>query len=92
MGILDKIQYIVDIAKRGTATKDEIDSLEQYSLENSDNLVLGRFFGYSVAEMAIACYKVIHEDKLFDKWFNTLDRFSQDNVTTFLKKRLYLQM
>jgi hypothetical protein len=69
-GLLDKIRYIMEIAKKGTCSDAELEKLMIYSLQHSDNAILGRFFGYSVSDYAIACMK----------WVNTVEAQEAFNV------------
>jgi hypothetical protein len=43
--LLGKIKYIIEIAKKGTCSKEKLERLMLYSQQHSDNARLGCFWG-----------------------------------------------
>lgn len=52
--ILEKIEYMHSLAKNKSYNEKDLMCLKEYSKEYSDNMVLGRFMGYSLFDYALA--------------------------------------
>ena len=56
-GISEKVLFLLELAKKGTASESELSKIIEMISAHSDNVTLGRVFGYSVSDYAIATLK-----------------------------------
>ena len=52
--ILDKVLFLLNKAEEQNCTEEEYQRIISYSSDGADGLVVGRVFGYSVSDYAIA--------------------------------------
>ena len=93
--ITDKVLFLLQIAKNNNASSDEIKEIVQYTKEHTDNLVLGRVFGYSVSDYAIATLKWLNTDEtngIYERLFKELPERRKNNVVELIEKELYKQL
>ena len=93
--ILGKIEYMLSLAKNKSYNEKDLMCLKKYSKENSDNMVLGRFMGYSLSDYALATLYWIGTEEtkmIFDDLFHKLQSDRQKDVRTLIQKELYLQL
>lgn len=94
-GITDKILFLFEKCKSGNCNHDELKRIKEYTLEHSDDMILGRFFGYSVSDYAIASLKWINTpDSLsaFEVVFSALSENRKTEINKLINKKLYLQL
>lgn len=53
-GIGDKVEFLLKLSKIGRYEKEELDEVVSYTSLYSENLILGKVFGYSVSDYAFA--------------------------------------
>ena len=91
-GILDKVNYLMKISKNKRYNERDIDKISSLAKEHSNHMVLGRVFGYSVAEYAIATLKWLDTDrtkKIFNDVYITLGTEQKKNVNTLIDREIY---
>lgn len=91
-GILDKVNYLMKISKNKRYNEKDIDKIISLAKEHSNHMVLGRVFGYSVAEYAIATLKWLDTDrtkKLFNDIYINLGIEQKKNVNTLIDREIY---
>lgn len=93
-GILDKVRFLMSIAQKKQYTKNELDSLKALLTEHSDSMRLGKVFGYSVSDYALATLSWLSTDetkRLFDHNFSQLSEERKQHISQLIDKKLYLQ-
>lgn len=64
----EKVLFLLNKSKEHSCTDDEYNKIVSYIDETSDNLVLGKIFGDSVSDYAIASLKWIGTEKTLLKY------------------------
>lgn len=93
-GILDNVRFLFSIAQKGVCGEDELRIILNMTEEHTDNLILGRVFGYSVSDYAIATLKWIGSDSTLKEFKNIFDKLSknrQTEIETLISRKLYLE-
>ena len=93
-GLLEKIKYICLVAKSGVMTEEDKHILNEYSKEHSDYLRLGKLFGHSVSDYAIACFKWINTKESLDAYYQALEPLSEDwrkDIQELADSNVYLE-
>ena len=93
-GILDKVKFLLSLAHKNQYTKNELDYVEMLVSEHSDNMRLGKVFGYSVSDYALATLSWLSTDEtkeLFNQNFSQLGEERKLHVSQLIDKKLYLQ-
>lgn len=91
-GILDKVNYLLGISKNKKYNEEDIKKITLLAKEHSEHMVLGRVFGYSVAEYAIATLKWLDTDrtkKLFNKLYMDLGTEQKRNINELINREIY---
>ena len=95
IGITDKISFLFDKAKSGHCSSSELQTIKDYTAQHSNDMVIGRFFGYSVSDYAIASLRWINTSdslKLFYEVFNMLPEERKYEIKTLIDMKPYLQV
>lgn len=95
IGITDKISFLFEKSKSGQCSYDELQRIMEYTSQHSNDMVLGRFFGYSVSDYAIASLKWINTPdsiKNFNDVFESLPKERKQEISILISKKLYLQV
>lgn len=94
-GITDKVFFILEKSRFGQCSDKDLQRILQYTEEHSDDMVIGRFFGYSVSDYAIASLKWIGSQdslKSFNDVFSALPDSRKKEINDLIAKKLYLQI
>lgn len=94
-GILDKVKFLLSIAKAGNCTAEELKEVMSMVDEHSNHPVLGRVFGYSISDYAIATLKWIDsEDSLneFNLIFSQLSKQRKQDIEEIILRKLHLEI
>lgn len=89
MTLLEKVEFLLNIAKNNIQDASSIETVLKMTDEHSDNLVLGRFMGFSVAEYAVATLNWINQKELFNKIYSSLNEFQKNNVNSLIETKMY---
>ena len=92
--ILDKVNFLLSIAKKGNCTVKELNEIVDLIPEHTDDMVLGRVFGYSVSDYALATLKWIGADKTVVEFETTLAEMSEarhEDVQKLIESKIYLE-
>lgn len=89
MTLLDKVDFLLTIAKKGSASDEELEEILKLTVEQSKHGRLGRVMGYSVSEYAIATLSWLGETKLFDEMMLGKDLTFSQNVSKLIKWEPY---
>lgn len=92
--ILNKVCFLLDKAKSKKYTKTDLNTIIDYSNQFSNDLILGRVFGYSVGAYAMATLNWINDSvtrKEYDSLLKKLTPQQKDEVEELIQKKLYLQ-
>ncbi len=95
VGITDKISFLFEKAKAGHCSYDEMQQIKEYTVQHSNDMIIGRFFGYSVSDYAIASLKWINTTEslsLFNEVFSPLSDNRKKEINELIEKKLYLQV
>ena len=93
--ILDKVLFLFNKSKEQDYTKEEYERILSYTNEHTDGLVVGRVFGYSISDYAIATLKWIGKPETISKYLDilrTLPENRKKEVTELVSKKLYEQI
>lgn len=93
-GILDKVRYLLQTAINGIKGEDDVANIVALSEEHSNDVRVGKVFGYSVSEYAIATLswlKVPSAEKEFKRIYNQLSEKRKDRVQELIESKMYLQ-
>ena len=93
-GITEKVDFLLTIAKKGQCSNEEFADILKLLVEHSDKERLGKVFGYSVSDYAIATLAWIGDDKSYaeyNKIYTTLDEKRKLDITQLVKEKRYLQ-
>lgn len=93
-GILDKVKFLLSLAQKKQYTKNELDSVKTLLSEHSDNMRLGKVFGYSISDYALATLSWLSTDEtneLFNHNFSQLNEERKQHISQLIEKKLYLQ-
>ena len=92
---LDKIKYMLYLARDKKYKDEDITLLEEYANEHSNNLVLGRFMGYSISDYALATLRWLNTEKtinIFNRLFDGLDAQRKNEVSELISSEAYLNI
>ncbi len=92
--LLDKISFIFETVKKHNTTPEVLGILMKYTKEHTDDMVLGRFFGYSVSDYSIAALKWLNTkdtDLEFERIIESLPSQRQLEINELISKELYKQ-
>ena len=89
--ILDKVNFLLAIAKKGNCTGEELNEIVSMVPEHTDGMVLGRVFGYSVSDYAIATLKWLDKDKEFESAMADLQDGRENDIQTLITSKIYLE-
>ena len=93
-GILDKVNFLMLLAKRGQYSQEELDLVKDLMSEHSDHIRLGKVFGYSVSDYAFATLNWLSTDEtktIFNQQYNQLSPKRKQIVSELIDKNLYMQ-
>lgn len=94
VGILDKVKYLLSLPEKSEYSSDEIQKAVEMTKEHSNDMVLGRVFGYSVSDYAIATLEWIGTEesrKEFWRIFDGLSDRRKIDIANLIEKKLYLE-
>lgn len=94
-GILDKVIYLLTISKTKEYTEEDINIITSLAEEHSEHMVLGRVFGYSIAEFAIATLKWLDTEKtneLFNVMYDRLEEEQKNHVKELITREIYKEL
>ena len=92
MGLLDKVQFGLKIAKRGIIDNEEFGILQGLSIEAEQEGRLGKVMGYSVSDYAIASWYWLGNGGMFHLYYDELDENRQFRVMELVKKEVYKEI
>ncbi len=94
MGITEKVSFMLDRAKQGNCSEKDLQTIISFANLFSDDMILGRVFGYSIGAYAIATLKWINRAntlKAFKELYNNLTKQQKLEVDELIQRELYLQ-
>lgn len=92
---LEKIKYMLYLARDKEYKEEDISRLVLYSKEHSNNLVLGRFMGYSVSDYALATLRWLNTEKtmnIYNRLFDSLDTQRKNEIIELVSSEAYLNL
>lgn len=92
--ILYKVNFLFRKALSKEYSEDDLSYIITLCDEHSENMVLGKVFGYSVSDYAFATLKWIGSDEcisIFKKHFYKLPKDRQTNINNLIESKLYNQ-
>lgn len=92
--ILAKVDYIMQAVLKKDDSSECLQNLRSLSKEHTDDMVLGRVFGWSISDYAIAALKWINTDltnTMFADEFDSLPDNRKPEVLVLIAKELYKQ-
>jgi len=92
--LLDKVSFIFKTVKNHNTAPEALDMLMKYTKEHTDDMVLGRFFGYSVSDYSIAALKWLNTEDTnlnFERIIKSLPSQRQHEINELVSKELYKQ-
>ena len=93
--IQDKVLYLLRIASSGKCTDADYSTIKTLSKEYSDNMIVGRVFGYSVSDYALATLKWLGDErstKLFYDLSKDLPDHRRNGLNDLINSNAYLQL
>ena len=93
--ILQKVMFLLTCAKAKTVSTDDYQLILSYVTQHSNHLVLGKVFGYSISDYAIATlYWIQTNESLedFDSVFSKLVEGRKNLVNELIERELYLEI
>ena len=90
--LLEKVNYLLTIAKTKDFSRDDLKNIETLTSDDSDHPRLGKVFGYSVAEYAIETLKWINEEDIYKSFTKGLDEYKKGRITDLIESRCYQQI
>ena len=93
--ILEKVQFLLEASKNKTDSPDVISTIDSLTIEHTDDMITGRFFGYSVSDYAIAALKWIgttESEKLYSEKYEKLSDKRKKDIENLVSKKLYLEL
>ncbi len=92
--IVDKVDYLLSIAKNGEYNDKDIKTITEMSKEHTNNQILGRVFGYSVSDYALAVLSWLGTKEtltIFDAAFHKLPKVRQQEINNLITSKKYLE-
>ena len=92
--IVDKVNFLLALAKKGEYGEDELKTVLSMTGEHTDNKILGRVFGYSVSDYALAALKWLGTDetaKAFQSIYDKLDVVRREEINQLISEKPYLE-
>lgn len=92
--ILDKVNFLLSVAKKGECTDKDLMTISSLSKEHTDNLIIGRVFGYSVSDYALATLKWLNtkeSNEAYDGLAMGIPKDRRSEVDELVSKKLYLE-
>ena len=93
-GISEKVLFLLELAKKGTASESELSKIIEMISAHSDNVTLGRVFGYSVSDYAIATLKWLDSENALLEYeaIRGLSDNRMSAITELITNKPYLQI
>lgn len=91
----DKVYFLLSIAKAGKCAKEELNMIKGMTSEHSTDMILGRVFGYSISDYAIATLKWLNTDDTLREFKLAFDKLSSDRkneISELIARKLYLEL
>ena len=85
--IPEKILYLLELAKKGEYSKDDLNTIRLLSTDFSSKI-----FGYSVSDYAIATLKWLNTDEtvsLYNSWMSILTGYDKERVEELVSLEQY---
>lgn len=92
MGLFDKVRYICKIANANGCTQEQKEDLLALVKEHSNEERLGKVFGFSVSDFAIACFKWIGDEDEFNNLVISLDENRKLIIQELVASNMYTQL
>ncbi len=92
--IVEKVDYLLSIARKGSCCQQELDEIEAMIGEHTNHIILGRVFGYSVSDYAIATLAWLNsrESKdAFRRAYDLVDATRQEEINRLIQSEIYLE-
>ena len=92
--ILDKVNFLIKKSISKQCNSSELEKIISYTELHSDDLLLGKVFGYSVSDYAFATLKWIGSEKTlkaFEKTTQGLDESRLSVINDLIDKESYRQ-
>lgn len=87
--ILDKVDFLLLISKKGNCTDKELEEIKSMISEHSNDIILGKVFGYSVSDYAIATLNWLKMYSEYEKVFQTLPLERRGEIQNLISSKLY---
>ena len=87
--ILDKVYFLLSISKSGECTDKQLEEIKMMVSEHTEGMVIGRVFGYSVSDYALAALKWIGTDETlreFKVLFDNLPYVRKNEIKELISK------
>ncbi|MCR4711485.1 MAG: hypothetical protein K5707_04225 [Clostridia bacterium] len=94
-GILEKVRFLLSAAKSGECGIDEFKDIVAMTREHTDNQIIGRVFGYSISDYALATLSWLGTEesiKAFRRGFNELSNIRKEEVRRLIDSKMYLEI
>ena len=91
-GIGDKVEFLLKLSKIGRYEKEELDEVVSYTSLYSENLILGKVFGYSVSDYAFATLFWLNTPetiKLYNDLSRDIDVKRKKEIESLIELRLF---
>ena len=92
--IVEKVDYLLSVAKKGAYDRQDLNEIITMTNEHTDNKILGRVFGYSVSDYAMATLawlNTLETKEAFRAVFDRIGKVRQEEVKQLIQSKLYLE-
>jgi hypothetical protein len=92
--ILDKENYCLSLARSSSYSSQDLETIRELSLEHSNHVRLGRVFGYSVSDYALATLKWLNTEEtnlIFDELYSFKSNAQKEEADDLIRSNIYLQ-
>lgn len=93
-GITDKVYFLLKLSKSKKYTNDELKDVISFIPLHSNDIKLGKVFGYSISDYAFATLFWLGTSetmKLFSELSEELSEERKSEIEQLIKKKLYVQ-
>lgn len=93
--ILSKIEYLLATAKGKKASQEDIVQIVSLAKEHTDDAIVGRFFGYSVSDYAIATLSWVGTEDAhqhFKQIYERLPKDRKEDVEELIERHIYQEI
>lgn len=92
--ILKKVDYLLNLSINKKYTNEDLNNIIAFTSEHSDNLIIGKVFGYSISEYAFATLKWINDAatlKTYERLIKNVSLNERLKIKELVDSNLYLQ-